>query len=191
MAGLPWRALWRALHDPVGLGSRRRALGQWLHWRVWWLSWEARRLDRKARRFAASWTGWHMSRRALNLALGILLILVAAGAAVWAASATSIQPASLLYLVYVGLALVLGVIATITLVWMLYAWRTPDSFTESRLSGVDADPACSFSLIVPARHESAVLETTLTGLLRSDHPAFEVIVVVGDDDKGTRDIAER
>jgi glycosyltransferase XagB len=49
----------------------------------------------------------------------------------------------------------------------------------------------SFSLIVPARHEEVVLEATLTRLMTSDHPDFEVLVVVGDDDAGTREVAER
>jgi glycosyltransferase involved in cell wall biosynthesis len=74
---------------------------------------------------------------------------------------------------------------------MLDAWRTPASFTESRLDGARMEPAYSFSLIVPARHEEAVLETTLSRLVRSDHPAFEVLVVVGADDPATREAAER
>ncbi|MGN6174629.1 MAG: glycosyltransferase, partial [Streptosporangiaceae bacterium] len=37
----------------------------------------------------------------------------------------------------------------------------------------------------------AVLETTLSHLVSSDHPAFEVLVVVGADDPGTREVAER
>jgi cellulose synthase/poly-beta-1,6-N-acetylglucosamine synthase-like glycosyltransferase len=117
--------------------------------------------------------------------------LTVTGLAGWAAAGTSIQPASILYLLYVGISLILGVIATTTLVWMLYAWRTPHSFTESRLSRDSREPAHTFSLIVPARHEEAVLEVTLERLSQSDHPAFEIIVVVGDDDPATRKVAER
>jgi glycosyltransferase XagB len=46
-------------------------------------------------------------------------------------------------------------------------------------------------LIVPARHEETVLEATLSKLVTTDHPAFEVLVVVGDDDPATRAVAER
>jgi hypothetical protein len=46
-------------------------------------------------------------------------------------------------------------------------------------------------LIVPARHEETVLEATLSTLVTSEHPAFEVLVVVGSDDPGTREAAER
>jgi cellulose synthase/poly-beta-1,6-N-acetylglucosamine synthase-like glycosyltransferase/4-amino-4-deoxy-L-arabinose transferase-like glycosyltransferase/LysM repeat protein len=120
-----------------------------------------------------------------------LLGLTAAGLAAWAAVSMSIRPAAVLYLLYVIITLILGIIALTTLVWMLYAWRTPHSFAESRLLRDDREPACTFSLIVPARHEEAVLDVTLERLSRSDHPAFEIIVVVGDDDHATAEVAER
>jgi glycosyltransferase XagB len=44
---------------------------------------------------------------------------------------------------------------------------------------------------VPARHEEAVLEATVTRLCRLDHPDFEVLVIIGHDDPGTRAVAER
>jgi hypothetical protein len=74
---------------------------------------------------------------------------------------------------------------------MVNAWRTPAALAESGLRGAALAPAHSFSLIVPARHEEVVLEATLTRLMTSDHPDFEVLVVVGDDDPGTREVAER
>jgi cellulose synthase/poly-beta-1,6-N-acetylglucosamine synthase-like glycosyltransferase len=117
-----------------------------------------------------------------------LLLLIIMGSALWVA-ATSLV--TLLYFAYLGVSLVLGVVATTTLVWMLHAWRTPHSFAASRLEGDDLEPAHSFSLIVPARHEEAVLELTLARLITSDHPAFEVLVVVGADDSATREAAER
>jgi len=117
--------------------------------------------------------------------------LVAAAFVTWVAVTTSIQPASVLYLLYVAASLVMGLIATTTLAWMLYAWRTPHSFTESRLLRDDREPAHAFSLIVPARYEEAVLEVTLDRLSRSDYPDFEIIVVVGDDDPATGRVAER
>ncbi len=130
-------------------------------------------------------------RKARRPLVAGLLVLVMTGSAAWVAVATSIQPAALLYLAYLSISLVLGGFAVTTLVWMLHAWRTPESFAESRLHRDDREPAHSFSLIVPARHEQAVLEVTLGRLIQSDHPAFEVVVVVGDDDPATRDVAER
>jgi cellulose synthase/poly-beta-1,6-N-acetylglucosamine synthase-like glycosyltransferase len=130
---------------------------------------------------------WTSVRGRRGPALVGLLVLVAAAVA----AGMSIRSSLFLYLVYIGASLVLGAIAASNLVWTLDAWRTPDSSTEARLDGGDLVPTNSFSLIVPARHEETVLEMTLARLIRSDHPAFEVLVVVGADDPGTREVAER
>jgi cellulose synthase/poly-beta-1,6-N-acetylglucosamine synthase-like glycosyltransferase len=55
----------------------------------------------------------------------------------------------------------------------------------------ESPPRESFSLIVPARHEEAVLGATLDRLAAGDHPSFEVVAVVGDDDPATRAVAEQ
>jgi glycosyltransferase XagB len=114
----------------------------------------------------------------------LLLSMTAAAEALW------IHSGLFLYLLYVGVSLLLGGMAATTLVWMMDAWRTPESPAERGMKGVELDPAHSFSLIVPARHEKAVLEATLSRLVGSDHPAFEVLVVVGADDDATREVAE-
>jgi cellulose synthase/poly-beta-1,6-N-acetylglucosamine synthase-like glycosyltransferase len=108
-----------------------------------------------------------------------------------AAAALLIGAAPVLYLAYVTVLLVLGGVAATTLVWTLHAWRTPDSLSDSGSADVDLAPAYSFSLIVPARQEEAVLESTLSRLVMSTHPRFEVLVVVGDDDPGTWAAAAR
>ena len=122
---------------------------------------------------------------------GRVLIVVLVLAVASAAGLMAVRSSMFLYLLYVALSLLVGVVAASTLIWMLHAWRTPDSLTASRLEADGRKTAHSFSLIVPARHEEAVLETTLSRLIGSDHPDFEVLVVVGDDDPGTREVAER
>jgi cellulose synthase/poly-beta-1,6-N-acetylglucosamine synthase-like glycosyltransferase len=117
-------------------------------------------------------------------------MLLALGS-VAAASLLAIAYPSFLYLLYVTLSMLVGVVAVSTLIWMLHAWRTPDSLAASRLEADGRTAAYSFSLIVPARHEEAVLGTTLSRLMDSDHPDYEVLVVVGHDDHGTREVAER
>jgi len=110
------------------------------------------------------------------------------------ASATvlmAIRSTHFLYLLYIVVSLLVGMVALSTLVWMLNAWRTPYSLTESQLKADGRETVHSFSLIVPARHEEAVLEHTLSRLISSDHPDFEILVVVGHDDPGTREVAER
>jgi cellulose synthase/poly-beta-1,6-N-acetylglucosamine synthase-like glycosyltransferase len=135
-----------------------------------------------------------VARSALARALRLprrALVAVLAFVAVAVVLAAPIHTVSFLYLLYIGVSLALGGIAWTTLVWMVNAWRTPASLLQSRLEGDGLAPAHSFSLIVPARHEETVLETTLSRLVTSDHPAFEVVVVVGTDDPATREVAER
>jgi glycosyltransferase XagB len=130
-----------------------------------------------------SWRRW-LSGRVLAAVVGLVVVAAAAAllARIYALS---------LYMLYVALSLLVGAVATSTLIWMLYAWRTPDSLAASRLASDGRACAHSFSLIVPARHEEAVLATTLSRLAGSDHPDFEVLVVVGADDLRTREAAER
>jgi cellulose synthase/poly-beta-1,6-N-acetylglucosamine synthase-like glycosyltransferase len=86
--------------------------------------------------------------------------------------------------------LALTAVAATTLWWMLHAWRTPASLAATGFATSDSPPEHSFSLIVPARHEQAVLGATLERLAASHHPSFEVLAVVGDDDPDTRAVAE-
>ena len=91
--------------------------------------------------------------------------------------------------VYLVASLVLLVVALSTLIWMVDSWRTPESVATTRFPEPD-EPRLSFSLLVPARDEEQVLPHTVARLLESDHPDFEVIVVVGHDDPGTAEVAE-
>jgi len=103
-----------------------------------------------------------------------------------------LSPAQLAVILLFGIfSLVLTVIGGTTLWWMLHAWRTPESLDETGFLGSAAEPRLSFSLIVPARREEAVLGATLARLAASDHPAFEILVVVGHDDPATAAVAER
>ncbi|MFI6357059.1 glycosyltransferase [Streptomyces sp. NPDC050743] len=81
--------------------------------------------------------------------------------------------------------------AAFTLWWQMHAWRTPETLAATRFARPDGDAGLSFSLLVPARHEQAVLEHTVNGLLKSAHGAYEIIVIVGHDDPGTAEVAER
>jgi glycosyltransferase XagB len=96
----------------------------------------------------------------------------------------------LLYSLLALLVLAMTAISATTLWWMLHAWRTPASLAATGFATSDSPPAHSFSLIVPARHEEAVLGVTLERLAASHHPSFEVLAVVGDDDPETRAVAE-
>jgi glycosyltransferase XagB len=84
----------------------------------------------------------------------------------------------------------LTLLAITALSWQLHAWKTPSTFEATRYEGRVNDPRLSFSIIVPARHEEDVLAGTLSRLVALNHPAVEILVVVGDDDEGTRAIAQ-
>ena len=82
-------------------------------------------------------------------------------------------------------ALILTVVAGMTLWWMLHAWRSPATFEATR-EGVRGEPQLSFSLIVPCRDESQeVMDETIRRLLAEDDPDFEVIISLGHDDLPT------
>ena len=96
----------------------------------------------------------------------------------------------LLGVALVGLALVLTGLALTTLWWMLHAWRDLDTLDETGfVRAEESTPLLSFSLLVPARHEQAVLEQTLERLLLLDHHDFEVLPVIGHDDPETMAVA--
>ena len=91
---------------------------------------------------------------------------------------------------FVLLSFGLFAVASGTLWWMLHAWRTPGVLSDTGFRQEWAHPELSFSLIVPARHEQAVLGETLARLAAMDHPHVEILAVVGHDDDETRQVAE-
>ncbi|MFI8498106.1 glycosyltransferase [Streptomyces sp. NPDC085524] len=82
-------------------------------------------------------------------------------------------------------------IAAFTLWWQMHAWRTPEVLASTRFNAPDGGGRLSFSLLLPARHEQAVLEHTIDRLLESSHTDYEIIVIVGHDDPETAAVAER
>jgi cellulose synthase/poly-beta-1,6-N-acetylglucosamine synthase-like glycosyltransferase len=85
--------------------------------------------------------------------------------------------------------LFLTAIAGGTLWWQLHAWRTPEIHAGTEFRSPDSDSELSFSLLIPARHEQAVLAATVKSVLASTHTDFEVIIIVGHDDPETSDVA--
>jgi cellulose synthase/poly-beta-1,6-N-acetylglucosamine synthase-like glycosyltransferase len=110
-----------------------------------------------------------------------------------------------------ALGLVLSLIACATVMWSYRAWGSldhrhvhigqgfqkrareplgPDAMVPAVALAAEVETSHSFSLLVPARHEERVLAGTLERLARLDHPDFEVLAIVGDDDPSTRAVAE-
>ena len=91
---------------------------------------------------------------------------------------------------YVLVTIALLLVAFTNLRWMLDSWLHPDALDRRGFADVPGSPSHSFSLVVPARHEEKVLATTIERLAQLDHPCFEVLIVIGHDDEGTRALAE-
>lgn len=81
--------------------------------------------------------------------------------------------------------------AAFTLWWQMHAWRTPEVLASTRFGRPDGGDRLAFSLLLPARHEQAVLDHTVQRLLESSHTDFEIIVIVGHDDPETTEVARQ
>jgi cellulose synthase/poly-beta-1,6-N-acetylglucosamine synthase-like glycosyltransferase/putative flippase GtrA len=73
--------------------------------------------------------------------------------------------------------LLMLVIAVTTMSFQLYAWRTPEASTRDD-DLVPDPPQLRFALFLAARHEAAVLGSTLARMSRLDHPNYVVYVIV-------------
>ncbi len=94
-------------------------------------------------------------------------------------------------IIVVLVSVILFVFAAVTLWWTMHAWRTPETLAATRFAAPDGEQHLTFSLLVPARHEQAVLERTVRRLLESTHEGYEIIIIVGHDDPETAEVAAR
>ena len=78
--------------------------------------------------------------------------------------------------------MLLTIVALTTLWWMLHAWRSRDALKSTSFSQTPRPAAHRFTLLVPGRHEQEVMGQTLDMLATQDHPDFEIIAIVGEDD---------
>ncbi|MGY0060361.1 glycosyltransferase [Streptomyces sp. LZ34] len=98
-------------------------------------------------------------------------------------------------IIYLGLVLV-SVLLTIqsahVLYLMLYTWDRADAERKARAPDTFVRPRLSFSVLLPARHEEDVIQTTIERVVRADYPAelLEVFVICSQDDTGTIKKAE-
>jgi glycosyltransferase XagB len=87
--------------------------------------------------------------------------------------------------------IVLFSVAAATLWWMMHAWRTPETLASTTFGEPDGECGLSFSLLLPARHETDVLEHTVHRMLESTHSSYEIIIITGHDDPETTQLAEQ
>ena len=92
--------------------------------------------------------------------------------------------------------LVLSILLTIqsayTLYLMLYTWDRPDAYKRAKAPAQFLPPQKSFTVMLPARHEEDVIQTTIERVVSANYPKelLEVVVICKTDDEGTISKAE-
>jgi glycosyltransferase XagB len=103
---------------------------------------------------------------------------------------------SFLVEVFVIGSLILSILLTIqsayTLYLMLYTWDQPEAHRRAKAPAVFLEPQKSFTVMLPARHEEDVIQTTIERVVRANYPTelLEVVVICKTDDEGTISKAE-
>lgn len=85
------------------------------------------------------------------------------------------------------LSLLLVLQAGHTIYLMIYTWDRPEMYRKAQVPAHFHPPQKSFSVILPARHEEDVIQTTIDRVVRARYPLslLEVVVVCSADDTGT------
>jgi cellulose synthase/poly-beta-1,6-N-acetylglucosamine synthase-like glycosyltransferase len=87
--------------------------------------------------------------------------------------------------------LLLSVLLTIqsayTLYLMLYTWDRSEAYERAKAPDHFLAPQKAFTVMLPARHEEDVIQTTIDRVVRSNYPLhlLEVVVICKTDDEGT------
>ena len=87
----------------------------------------------------------------------------------------------------VALSLLLTILSVYTLYIMLYTWDRPEAYRRAKVPARFRPPQKSFTVILPARHEEDVIQTTIERVVRANYPLslLEVVVICSIDDTGT------
>jgi len=76
---------------------------------------------------------------------------------------------------------------------ILYAWNEPDTIEKNKSPKRLIEPRFSFTALLPARHEEAVIGETIAAIANIDYPEEmkELLVLVRGDDRETLEAAQR
>jgi len=87
----------------------------------------------------------------------------------------------------VALSLLLTMQSVYTLYIMLYTWDRPEASQQAKAPARFRPPRKSFTVLLPARHEEEVIQTTIERVVRAHYPLslLEVMVICSADDSGT------
>ena len=93
------------------------------------------------------------------------------------------------FLIYCAMALsiILTIQSIYTLYIMFYTWDRPEATKMTRAPARFHPPRKSFTVLLPARHEEEVIQTTIERVVRANYPLslLEVVVICSIDDTGT------
>src|SRR5215469_14028084 len=86
-----------------------------------------------------------------------------------------------------ALSLMLTIQSVYTLYIMLYTWDQPEASKRAKAPSRFLPPRTSFTVLLPARHEEEVIQTTIERVVRAHYPLslLEVVVICSADDTGT------
>jgi cellulose synthase/poly-beta-1,6-N-acetylglucosamine synthase-like glycosyltransferase len=86
-----------------------------------------------------------------------------------------------------ALSVVLTIQSAYTLYLMLYTWDRPEAYRLSQAPASFLPPQKSFTVLLPCRHEEAVIQTTIERVVRARYPLslLEVVIICSPDDTGT------
>jgi glycosyltransferase XagB len=70
---------------------------------------------------------------------------------------------------------------------MLYAWEDPNKLKRNQAPRRYLEPELAFTILLPARHEEAVIQETIQRMVDLDYPEekVQILVVIESGDKGT------
>src|ERR1700754_1753811 len=90
------------------------------------------------------------------------------------------------------ISLLLTVQAAHALYLMIYTWDQPEADAKARVPDQRATPQLSFTDILPARHEEAVIQATIASAASAGYPPHlvQILVVCSADDVGTIEQAQ-
>jgi glycosyltransferase XagB len=93
------------------------------------------------------------------------------------------------FLIYcaIALSIILTMQSVYTLYIMLYTWDSPEASRKAKAPSNFHPPRKSFTVLLPARHEEEVIQTTIDRVVRANYPLslLEVVVICSIDDTGT------
>ena len=104
-----------------------------------------------------------------------------------AAVSTGHVAIALLIFCSVVLSILLTIQSAYTLYLMLYTWDQPKARRIAQAPSRFLPPQKSFTVMLPARHEEEVIQTTIDRVVRANYPQslLEVVVICSHDDTGT------